>query len=193
MYPSAAKRPWLTPTRAAQPGPRITMRAARAVGCWASLTGPAPRCGRPYENPMPEINGPDTGVSIGRRKISFGAPGKKRPAIFALDGPQGLRSETPPQKLARSKSKSTPKSKTLCQPVQLLTEGLSRFLRSQPRRIGLGSPRQARPRLGPDQNIMGGLRGRSKPELSTLLISGTFYFAATGRPCLRPCLRLPRR
>jgi hypothetical protein len=58
---------------------------------------------------------------------------------------------------------------------------LSRFLRSQPRRIGLGCPRQARPRRSRNQLNMGGFSARSKPELSTLLESGTFYFALTGR------------
>jgi hypothetical protein len=115
---------------------------------------------------------PETEENIGRRKTSFGAPGKKRPAVFALDSPKA----SAPKLHHRNRQNQNQKYKTLC---QLLTEGLSRFLRSQPRRIGLGSPRQARPRHGPDQRIMGGRGERSKPELSILLESGTFYFALT--------------
>lgn len=40
-------------------------------------------------------------------------------------------------------------------------------------------PRQARPQRGRIQLIMSGYCNRSKPELSTLLESGTFYFAPT--------------
>src|SRR5258708_36221417 len=54
-----------------------------------------------------------------------------------------------------------------------------RFLRSQPRRIGLGRSRQARSRRDQNQLIMRGPFGHAQPELSTLLETGTFYFALT--------------
>src|SRR5260370_26810425 len=54
-----------------------------------------------------------------------------------------------------------------------------RFLRSHPRRIRLGSSRQARSRLDQNQLIMRGAFCHAHPQLSTLLQTCTFYFALT--------------
>ena len=51
--------------------------------------------------------------------------------------------------------------------------------RSRLRRLGFASPPRARPRRGRGQTTTPSPRARSKPELSTLLESGTFYFALT--------------
>jgi hypothetical protein len=54
------------------------------------------------------------------------------------------------------------------------------LLWSRLRRLGFASPPRARPRSGRGQTTTPSSRARSKPELSTLLESGTFYFALTG-------------
>jgi hypothetical protein len=131
-----------------------------------------------------------------RRSRLCGAPGQQRPAVIALCWPKasarelhqrnagsivslpgGLRSDHPTE---------TRKPSTL--PIGSI-EGSSRFLRSQLRRIGLGHPSRARLRAGPQQCSMGLQWPRSEPELSTLLGTGTFYFALTpdkNRLTLRP-------
>jgi hypothetical protein len=63
--------------------------------------------------------------------------------------------------------------------VSTVKEGLCRLLRSRLRRLGFASPPRARPRSRRGQITMPQAGARSKPELSTLLESGTFYFALT--------------
>jgi hypothetical protein len=60
------------------------------------------------------------------------------------------------------------------------------ILRSQPRRLGLGLPLRARPRADSINLITEVWRDLPKPELSTLLGSGTFYFALTERSAPPP-------
>jgi hypothetical protein len=55
-----------------------------------------------------------------------------------------------------------------------------RLLRSQPRRLGFGCPHRARPRHGICKLTCSGKPALLKPELSTLLTTGSFYFALTG-------------
>src|SRR5258708_7941539 len=62
---------------------RITMGAARAAGCRASLIGRDRRYGKPFESPTGEVEG-----DMRERKPKFGAPGKLRPAVFALKSPK---------------------------------------------------------------------------------------------------------
>ena len=61
-------------------------------------------------------------------------------------------------------------------------EGSRRLLRSQPRRLGFGQPRQARPRRSYANIPWGSGRSPSKPELSTWPGVGTFYLAPTDLP-----------
>ena len=121
-----------------------------------------------------------------RRRRLCGAPGQQSPAVVALCWPKasarelhqrnagsivslsgGLRSGQPTE----TRKPSTLRIGSI--------EGSGRFLRSQLRRIGLGHPSRARLRAGPQQCSMGLQWSRSKPELSTLLGTGTFYFAVT--------------
>jgi len=121
-----------------------------------------------------------------RQRRLCGAPGQPRPAIVALYWPKvsarephqrnvgwilslsgGLRPCHPTQ----TGKPSTPPSGSI--------KGAGRFLRSQLRRLGLGHPPRARPRAGRQQDTIGFECSRSKPELSTLLGTGTFYFALT--------------
>src|ERR1019366_4333026 len=51
--------------------------------------------------------------------------------------------------------------------------------RSQLRRLGFGQPHQARPRHGCAKIPCGSQAGPSKPELSTLVATGTSYFGPT--------------
>src|SRR5258708_2420847 len=62
---------------------RITMRAARAVGCRASLIGRERPHGKPFESPMGGVDG-----DMRERKHKLGAEGKLRPAVFALKSPK---------------------------------------------------------------------------------------------------------
>src|SRR5215210_3512943 len=58
-------------------------------------------------------------------------------------------------------------------------EGSRRLLRSQPRRLGFGQPRRARPRRSYANITIGSSNSTRKPELSTWLRIGTFYLAPT--------------
>jgi hypothetical protein len=110
----------------------------------------------------------------------FGAPGKPRPAVFALDSPKASAPPRLHQREGGWKGKNNALRGRL--PGCLQRACCRCFLRSQPcRRLGLGGPRQARPRRGQPEHSMGGRRDHSKPELSTLLGCGTFYFALTGK------------
>src|SRR5215207_2903559 len=60
-------------------------------------------------------------------------------------------------------------------------EGSRRLLRSQPRRLGFGRPRRARPRRSYANITIGSRNSTRKPEPSTWLGIGTFYLAPTGR------------
>ena len=64
--------------------------------------------------------------------------------------------------------------------------------RSRLRRLGFASPPRARPRSGRGQTTTPSPRARSKPELSTLLETGTFYFALTCLPYLCFLLMSPQ-
>src|SRR5579864_9736630 len=64
-------------------------------------------------------------------------------------------------------------------------EGSRRLLRSQPRRLGFGQPRRARPRRGYANITIGTRNWPPKPELSTLPGIGTFYLAPTARETSR--------
>jgi len=68
-------------------------------------------------------------------------PGKERPAASRL----GIQGPPPPESHPRNTGRNTKPSDS--QPIGPTTEGLDyRFLRSQPRVIGHGSLRKARPR-----------------------------------------------
>src|ERR1017187_7956779 len=56
--------------------------------------------------------------------------------------------------------------------------------RSQLRRLGFGQPHQARPRHGCAKIPCGSQAGPSKPELSTLVATGTSYFGPTRKVLL---------
>lgn len=132
-----------------------------------------------------------------RSRRLFGAPGNGGPAVFALYGPrpQLLRNFT--KESGRSKSKATSKSKPSDDNFDAATRGLiaDAFFGASPVvASALGTaPGATPPRLV--EHTMGGSSSRSKPELSTLLGTGTFYFALTPRSAplsrarLRPWLR----
>jgi len=137
---------------------KITMPAVRVVGWRVSSTSLAHGCGRPFRNPMPRLE------RMQARKISMRSAGQTAPVGLRVPYSQGLRSETSPrnrgglipltgclQKTQAAtrcggRAPATPPRK-MRSPLQAdnIRRGLpSRFLRSQPRRIGLGCPRQAR-------------------------------------------------
>src|SRR5260370_29962481 len=138
---------------------RITMREAGAVGCRASLIGRERPYGKPFESPMGGVDG-----DMRERKPKFGAPGKLRPAVFALKSPKasaprlhqrnvggenlltGCLPKTQAVMRCGGAAPATPDSKEKPSRRPRRERAHSRFLRSQPRRIGLGSVRQARPR-----------------------------------------------
>src|SRR5580700_13050 len=62
---------------------------------------------------------------------------------------------------------------------QLLRRACADCFWSRLRRLGFASPPRARPLSGRRQITTPSPRARSKPELSTLLETGTFYFALT--------------
>jgi len=114
----------------------------------------------------------------------LGAPGKGSPAVFALYGPrpQLLRGFTKESghvkvKIKKQLQKQNPLMATSSPPP----EGSQPMLSSEPAPSSLRpwAPRQARPRRGRIEHTMGGSDSRSKPELSILLGTGTFYFALT--------------
>ena len=130
-------------------------------------------------------------------KTSLGAPGKLRPAVFALESPKasaprlhqrnagggilltGCLPKTQAAMRCGGAAPATPDLKEKPSPRQCRERAHSRFLRSQPRRIGLGSARQARPRRDEINLSWVVLTTASKPQLSTLLESGTFRSALT--------------
>src|SRR5258708_37726274 len=97
------------------------------------------------------------------RKPKFRAPGKLRPAVFALESPkasaprlhqrnvggENLLTGCLPKSQAAMRcggaAPATPDSKEKPSRRQRRERAHTRFLRSQPRRIGLGSSRRARP------------------------------------------------
>jgi hypothetical protein len=113
-------------------------------------------------------------------ELRFGAPGKSGPADFALYGPR-------PQLLRDfTKEKGHGQDKTQDQP-QKPSDGVATtrgcvadaFFGASP---VVASALGAAPGATPARLIeptMGGSRGHSKPGLSTLLRTGSFYFALT--------------
>jgi hypothetical protein len=100
---------------------------------------------------------------------------KLRPAEFALDSPKPpLESSTKSERVLYRKALQTTGRTTR---IDIVTEGLA------PTAFGANSvasalgatPGATAARLS--EHNMGDCRGRSKPELPTLLESGTFYFA----------------
>src|SRR6266567_1712801 len=99
-----------------------------------------------------------------KRNPKFGAPGKLRPAVFALKSPKasaprlhqrnvggrilltGCLPKTQAAIRCGGSAPATPDSKEKPSRRRRRERAHSRFLRSQPRRIGLGSACQARPR-----------------------------------------------
>ena len=118
-----------------------------------------------------------------RSKRLFGAPGKSGPAVFASYGPrpQLLRNFTKESRRAKSKARS--KSKPFDGDFVAATEGSiadASFGASPVVASALGAVPGATPaRL--IETTTGGAHRRSKPELSTLLGTGSFYFALTGQ------------
>jgi hypothetical protein len=75
-------------------------------------------------------------------------PGKERPAASRLNDPKGL-----PRRSLTKRIYAETRNPPLASPIRQTAEGLDyRFLRSQPRVIGPGSLRKARPRQS-DSNI----------------------------------------
>jgi len=116
-----------------------------------------------------------------RSKRLFGAPGKSGPAVFASYGPrpQLLRNFTKESRRAKSKARS--KSKPFDGDFVAATEGsiADAFFGASP---VVASALGAVPGATPARLIettTGGAHRRSKPELSTLLGTGSFYFALT--------------
>jgi hypothetical protein len=115
-----------------------------------------------------------------RARVRFGAPGKISPAVFASSGPrpQLLRNFTKESGHVKVKDQNqNPPMATSSPP----SEGSRPMLSSEP---APSSPRPwaTAPGATPARLIehtMGGSNGRSKPELSTLLRTGSFYFALT--------------
>ena len=112
-----------------------------------------------------------------RCQNQFGTPGKSSPAIFAFDMPKAsLGSFTK----AMDPGTTMPSWRSGNTHGFCVTGGHSPIA-SEPtpsRRLWAAAP-GATPALR-IEHTTGGLSGHSKPELSTLLESGTFYFALTG-------------
>ena len=117
--------------------------------------------------------------------------GQDRPGIFALkDAKPPLGNLTKSNQISFCKASAaewrpSPLAKGILYRKALRTassrcrRACADCFRSRLRRLGFASPPRARPRSGPGQTTTPSPRARSKPELSTLLKSGTFYFALT--------------
>ena len=106
----------------------------------------------------------------------LGTPGKNGPADFALFMPKAsLRSSTKAMHAGSTKpSRRSGKDHGLC-----VTGGLPPIASEPTPSLRLwATPPGATP-VGLAEHITGGRTDRSKPELSILLESGTFYFALT--------------
>jgi hypothetical protein len=117
--------------RRLSPSARITMPAEGVLGCRASLIGPVRRCGK---------------LSVASEEKPFGNAGQNRPgdprAFYAQSLRSGFHQSNGPT--ARQYPPGAPETLT----GSASQEGIRRLLRSQPRRLGFGPPRQARPRRG---------------------------------------------
>src|SRR5450759_3178281 len=109
-------------------------------------------------------------------ETQFGAPGKSGPAIFAFTIPKASAREFHPSNVPRL---ATPSWRSGSTHGFYVTGGHSPIA-SEPTpspRLWATASGATPARLS--QHIMGGSTGHSKPELSTLPRSGTFYFALT--------------
>jgi hypothetical protein len=129
-----------------------------------------------------------------RRQNQFGTPGKSSPAIFAFDMPKAslgsfTKAMDPGTTMPSWRSGNT---------HGFCVTGGHPPIASEPTpslRLWATAPGATPARL--TEHTTGGQADRSKPELSTLLGTGTFYFALTpgcgqtAYRCKRPCPVVP--
>ena len=140
------------------PKPKRASQRAKASGCVASLTGPGLRSAKPSEFRMRPA------------EKTKGKPGRPRPAIFRVYSPKASARKLH-QRIRETKNPST----ELTAP-----RGVRRFSGASSVASALGIRLGATPR-GPLHPNTCSSTVPSKPDISTLLALGHFYFALTAQ------------